>query len=191
MIPITFLSKERLVIEMTKRHVEALLFVSKTPLTLDDISSKIEKDEDVVLRWIRELIDDYKDRGVLIRQVAGGFEMVSAFDVADVVEKVIEKKYEKISRSTRETITIVALHQPVERAFIGKLREVKNPDGGIEKAIELNLIKQTSEGYITTDEFLRKNGVNDLEELKEKLKAIEAKHTPLVDTSDIEEKEEE
>jgi len=165
---------------MDKKHIEALLFVAKEPLKIDEITKLIsadeEMDETTVLRWIFELQNEYKDRGIRIRQVAGGFEMITADECYDVVEKLLPKQYEKLPRSAFETIAAVVVNQPATRATIAKFRLVKNPDDAIQKVLERKLIKETEEGYVTTDDFLKAFGINDLkqlEELKKQLKMLD------------------
>ncbi|NGY88432.1 hypothetical protein F6Y05_36165 [Bacillus megaterium] len=57
----------------------------------------------------------------------------------------------------------------LKKAKIGRYRNVKNPDSGIESALSMGLIKETEQGYLTTNEFLKFFGINDLKELEEKL----------------------
>lgn len=153
-----------------KKHIEALLFVTKEALTIDQMVHILHEqdktiDEKVIVRWIIELQSEYKDRGMTIRQVAGGFEMVTSPDCHEAVERILPKEYERLSRAQLETVTIVAYNQPVIRATIGKFRGVKNPDDAIQKVLERGLIEYTEDGYITTDEFLKFFGINDLKEL--------------------------
>lgn len=152
---------------MDKRHVEAALFVSKTPMTIGDIAKVMGEDEKVVMRWVLELKDEYKNRGMVIKQVAGGFEMVSSPDCIDVVQQIVPKEYENLPRSAEDTLAIVAYKQPVKRSAIAKLRGVLNPDHGLTGLIDRHLITETEDGFITTDEFLHFFAINDLRELPE------------------------
>lgn len=165
---------------MDKKFIEALLFVAKEPLKIEDITKLIsveeedEMDETTVLRWIFELQNEYKERGIRIRQVAGGFEMITADECYDVVEKLLPKQYERLPRSAFETIAAVVVNQPATRATIAKFRGVKNPDDAIQKVLERKLITETEVGYVTTDEFLKAFGINDLKQLKELKKQLKA-----------------
>lgn len=152
-----------------KEHIVSLLFVAKEPLPMETISKILEEEERVILRWLFELEHEYKERGIRIRRVAGGFEMVTSDESFQYVEKLVPKQYETLSRSARETVTIIALQQPVNKATIARFRGVKNPDSGIEALLDRKLIRETEEGFVTTDEFLKFYGVNDLKELHEKL----------------------
>lgn len=167
---------------MEKKHIEALFFVAKEPLTIDEIVKLLSKneeetiDEGTVLRWVFELQNEYKERGIRIRQVAGGFEMTTADESFYIVEKLLPKQYDRLPKSAFETIAAVLVNQPASRATIAKFRGVKNPDDAIEKVLTRKLIASTEEGYVTTDEFLKAFGINDLKQLKElknELKALD------------------
>lgn len=173
---------------MSKKHIEALLFVAKEPLKIEDIAKYLSSsqeesvEEDVILRWMFELINEYKERGINIRQVAGGFEMITSNDSFHIIEQLLPKQVEKLPRSAFETIAAVIVNQPhATRAKIASFRGVKNPDDAIEKVLARNLIMHTESGYVTTDEFLKSFGINDLKqlkELKEELRSLD-KHGPL------------
>lgn len=150
---------------MDKKHVEAALFVSKTPMTIEDIAKITGESESVVLRWILELKEEYSHRGMIIKQVAGGFEMVSNPECIEVVQQIVPKQYESLPRSAEETLAIIAYNQPVKRSYIAKLRGVLNPDHGLASLLDRHLIRETEEGFMTTDEFLHFFAINDLKEL--------------------------
>lgn len=158
---------------MDKYAVESILFVAKEPLSTEKISKVLSEDENTVNRWLSELERDYEKRGIRIRRVAGGFEMVTAEDYYKVVEPLVPKEYQFLSKPVLETVTIIATFQPVKKSRIAMYRNVKNPESGIESALSMKLIKETKDGYETTEEFLKFIGVNDLKELQEKLKNIE------------------
>lgn len=152
---------------MEKKHLGAILYVAKEPLSVTQISKLVDEEEKVILRWLFELQNDLKNLniGITIRQVAGGFEMVTSDDCFEAVEKIAPKEYEKVPRSVLETVTIVAYNQPATRSMIKKFRGVKDPEYGITSSLERKLIKETEEGYITTDQFLKYFGINDIKEL--------------------------
>lgn len=163
---------------MSKNSVEALLFASNEPLLPREIAKILAADEKAVLRWLIELQGDYKERGIVIRQVAGGFEMKTNEACFDDIEKIVPTKYERVlSRSGMETITVIAYNQPIKRHLIAKFRDVSNPDYGIQSAIEENLIKEVEDGFVTTDKFLKYFGINDLQELPKINQSEKTKHT--------------
>jgi segregation and condensation protein B len=150
---------------MDRKKVEAALFVAKKPMSLEEIAKIVNEDEKIVMRWLFELKDEYAERGMVIKQVAGGFEMVSSPLCAEVVQQIVPKEYESLSRSAKETLAIVAYKQPCKRSKIAKLRGVLNPDHGLLSLLDRNLIDETDDGFITTNEFLHYYGINDLKEL--------------------------
>jgi segregation and condensation protein B len=169
---------------MEKKHLGALLFVSKEPLTLDELANLLEVESTEVLKWVDEFQEQLQGTGISIRLVAGKYEMVSADECFEIVEKVVPKEYEKLSRSANETVTIIAYNQPIKRSMIGKIRGKQNPDYGITPLIEMGLIEDTPEGYITTKEFLRYFGINSLKDLP-RITLDDVK--PLIGSSDMEE----
>lgn len=161
---------EQLTQPIEKKHLEALLFVAKEPLSAQELQKRLSNDEevidlDIVLRWLIELKNEYETRGFRIRQVAGGFEMVSAPECHNVIEKIVPKEYESLSRAQLSTLTVIAYNQHATRAKIAEIRGVKNPDESIQRLLDRNLITQDEKGYITTEAFLKFFGINDLKEL--------------------------
>lgn len=151
---------------MSKKKVEALLFISKEVLKIQEICKILDESEPVILRYLFELQNDYKDRGIRIRQVAGGFEMATAEDCHDAIEKMVPIEYtDGLTPSVLETLAIIAFHQPMTRATVGKYRGKQNPDYAINQLIDRKLVKETEHGFATTDIFLKYYGLNDLKEL--------------------------
>lgn len=158
---------------MDKHAVESILFVAKEPYTPEKIAKILNESENTVNRWLSELERDYETRGIRIRRVAGGFEMVTSQQYHEVVEPIVHKEYQFLPKAVLDTVAVIATVQPVRKATIARYRGVKNPDSGIESALAMKLIKETENGFVTTDEFLKFFGINDLKELEEKLKEIE------------------
>lgn len=158
---------------MSKYKVEALLFVSKKPVTANKISEVIGCNVSTVERWLSELEREYSNRGINIRRVAGGYEMVTAAECVDAVQPFVRKDYQFLSKPALETVSIICVNQPVKRSKIARFRNVKNPDSGLDALLDLKLIKDTEDGYVTTDQFLTYFGINDLNELKEKLEQFD------------------
>lgn len=150
---------------MSKKDLEAALFVSKEATTIESFAEILKEDKRVIIRWMYELINEYSERGIIIKQVGGGFEMVSSPDCFDTVSQIVPKDMETLPPASLETVTIVAYKQPVKRAEIAKMRNIQNPDHGIALSLEKGLIREIEDGFITTDLFLEFFGINDLHEL--------------------------
>ena len=111
-----------------KNFVESLIFSADEPLSKNDINKILLQygsfDIDKVLN---ELIDDYKDRGVVLYSSDNKFYfktlMVSGFLTIQT------KKTKNLSNAAMETLAIISYHQPVTRAEIEKIRESQSLEG--------------------------------------------------------------
>jgi len=158
-----------------KSILEALLFLSGEPIMLTSLRNVTEFPEPEIKRLIEELIREYSDRnaGLLIAEVANGYQMVTNPNFSEWV-----KKYKSTQTSSRlsmpalETLAIIAYKQPIIRAEIEQIRGV-NSDSAIRTLYEKRLIKimgrKEAPGrpflYGTTREFLEYFGLKDLTEL--------------------------
>lgn len=158
-----------------KAVLEVLLFLSGEPIMLSSIKDVTELPESEIKRLMDELIAQYKERntGLLIVEIANGYQMVTNPEYAEWV-----RKFKNIHMSSRlslpalETLAIIAYKQPIIRAEIEQLRGV-NSDSAIRTLLEKRLIKvmgrKEAPGrpflYGTTKEFLHYFGLKDLTEL--------------------------
>jgi segregation and condensation protein B len=159
-----------------KAAIEALLFVSEKPLTIEQIKGALETIEPVKIReMLQELKSDYDNsaKGLRIEEIAGGFQIVSAQDVAEVLRRFYKQRDARaLSKPALETLAIIAYKQPVTRLDIESLRGV-NTDGVIKGLTEKNLIRITGRKdiigrpfvYGTTRQFLEYFGLNSLADL--------------------------
>ena len=158
-----------------KSIIEAILFISGQPLSLDALRKLIEVDKYNTERLVRELISDYSVRytGILIIEVAEGFQMVTNPACAPWVKKLLNTAVpKKLSQSSLETIAIIAYKQPIIKAEIEAIRGL-NSDGVVKTLLERHLIKMLGRKeapgrplmYGTTKEFLQYFGLKDLTEL--------------------------
>jgi len=110
--------------------------------------------------------------GLRIRQVSGGFQMVTDKELVHELEPYFGEKTEALSRASLETSAIVAYKQPITRIEIDEIRGV-NSSGTVRYLLEKNLIKVTGRKdvpgrpllYSTTRYFLEYMGINDISEL--------------------------
>ena len=166
-----------------KNIVEALLFASDTPITIQKIKEILEMDS---VKDIRKGIDDLKthyvktDSAMTILEVAGGFQIVSKDNYASYVQKLYKgRQASRLTQRGLETLAIVAYKQPITKHEIENIRGV-NVDGVVRTLLERNLVsiegRQKAPGnpllYGTTKYFLEYFGLNSLEALP-KLKEID------------------
>jgi len=158
-----------------KSILEALLFISGEPLTLDTLKDLLELNKKEVERLVKELINDYllRNSGFFVAEVAGGVQMVTNPGCAPWVKKLLATAFPtRLSHQSIETLAIVAYKQPIIKAEIEAIRGV-NCDGVLRTLLERRMIKilgrKEAPGrplmYGTTKEFLQYFGLKDLSEL--------------------------
>jgi segregation and condensation protein B len=159
-----------------KRAVlEVILFLSGEPITLSTIKDVIELPEPEIKSIMDELILKYREqnRGLLIVEIANGYQMVTNPEYSEWVRKFKGTQLStKLSMPALETLSIIAYKQPIIKAEIEQLRGV-NSDSAIKTLLEKRLIKvigrKDAPGrpflYGTTKEFLKYFGLKDLTEL--------------------------
>jgi len=158
-----------------KSVLEVLLFLSGEPITFSTIKNVVELSESEVKLLMAELITEYRDRngGLLIVEIANGYQMVTNPDYSDWVKKFKSTQLSsRLSMPALETLSIIAYKQPLIKAEIEQLRGV-NSDSAIRTLLEKRLIKvigrKEAPGrpflYGTTRDFLQYFGLKDLTEL--------------------------
>jgi segregation and condensation protein B len=143
----------------------------------------------VIQKLIDELIDDYvsDDRGIEIRQIAGGYRMATKPECHDAVRSFVKslKPPLKLSLPALETLAVVAYKQPVTAPEVNEIRGVDS-SGVFGSLLARKLITTAGRKqvigrpilYKTTREFLLRFGLKDVSELPsmeefEKMAAIE------------------
>ncbi len=125
---------------------------------------------------INELTADYasSDRGMEIRQIAGGYRMATKPEHHDVVVSFAKslKPPVRLSLQALETLSVIAYKQPVTVPEISEIRGVDSA-GVIATLLDRKLITTAGRKqvigrpilYKTTKEFLMRFGLNDVSEL--------------------------
>ena len=156
--------------------IEAMLFASAQPLTLEKIKEVLGNFQTPEIRkLLEELGQDYEksNRGIRIAEVAGGFQLITPPSLAVFLKKLYKgRRVERLSRPALETLSVIAYKQPVDKLEIGSIRNV-NIDGVIRSLIDKDLIRiagrKKSPGrpflFGTTRKFLEYFGLKSLEEL--------------------------
>jgi segregation and condensation protein B len=120
------------------RLIEALLFASAAPVTEMEIADRLPQGSDVT-DLLAELEDHYRNRGVTLAKIAGGWTFRTAPDLAQrlKLETTVQRR---LSRAAIETLAIVAYHQPVTRAEIEEIRGVQISKGTMDTLMEAGWI---------------------------------------------------
>jgi segregation and condensation protein B len=165
-------------LQQIKAAVEALLYVSDTPLSLRKIKEAFGEDSGVepeeIQNALTSLQEDFNTdgRGVRIAELAGGFQIITRPEFAAYIKRLQKIKPPRLSAPALETLAIIAYRQPLIRAEIEAIRGV-NADGVLKTLLERRLIRiagrQDVPGkpimYATTAEFLQYFGLKDLSSL--------------------------
>ncbi|MDZ7288516.1 MAG: SMC-Scp complex subunit ScpB [candidate division KSB1 bacterium] len=159
-----------------KRIVEALVFAADAPLSAERILETLGLQNGFDLNSvIDELNREYQESGrtFAIRQVAGGYQIVTKPDYASWIRRLyLGRQRTRLSQAALETLALIAFKQPISRVEIAQIRGV-NSDGVIGTLLERRLITISGRAetvgrpllYSTTPEFLKYFGLNDLADL--------------------------
>jgi segregation and condensation protein B len=143
----------------------------------------------ILRQLLDELIDEYAsdDRGVEIREIAGGYRMATKPECHDAVRAFVKalKPALKLSLPALETLAVVAYKQPVTAPEVNEIRGVDS-SGVFGSLLARKLIATAGRKpvigrpilYKTTKEFLLRFGLKDVTELPsmeefEKMAAME------------------
>jgi segregation and condensation protein B len=131
---------------------------------------------DELRRIVNDLIADYAedDRGMEIREIAGGYRVATKAEYHDAVRGFVKslKPPMKLSLQALETLAVIAYKQPVTAPEVSEIRGVDS-SGVLGSLISRKLITTAGRKqvigrpilYKTTKEFLLRFGLKDLNEL--------------------------
>lgn len=168
-----------------KSAVEALLFASERPLTLEEISSAFEGSVSAgdLREQLTVLKAEYENqgRGFRLTEIAGGFQISTDPRFSYVLKNFYQsREKKKLSQASLETLSVIAYRQPVTKADIEFIRGV-NVDGPLKTVCEKGLVRIVGRKdvpgrpilYGTTKLFLEHFNLNSLKELSELSKFTE------------------
>jgi segregation and condensation protein B len=146
-----------------------------------DAAKRAARNEERAIReYLRKELDalmaelDTSDRGVEIREIAGGYRMATKPEYHDAIRSFVKslKPPMKLSLQALETLAVVAYKQPVTGPEISEIRGVESA-GVLGSLLSRKLITTAGRKqvigrpilYKTTKEFLLRFGLKDLNEL--------------------------
>lgn len=155
--------------------VEALLFVTDEPVGTIALADMLEVEPASVERALVDLRARFEaeERGVQLREVAGGWRLYTHPVYHELVEKyVLSWDTRKLSQAAMETLAIVAYSQPVTRGGVASIRGV-NSDSSLNSLVEKGLVREAGTAdapgnptlYATTRAFLEKFGLRSVADL--------------------------
>ena len=156
-----------------KSLIESLLFVADEPVAVERLASAIGVDHKAVEDALRELSEEYEQRGLRLQRKKGRVQMITAPEASPHIERFLGLELtSRLSAPALETLAIVAYQQPITRAGIEAVRGV-NCDSVLRNLVSKGLIEALGRlpqagrpiVYGTTFEFLQYFGLQDLAEL--------------------------
>lgn len=170
-----------------KHFIEAALLAAGHPLSVEQLQGLFDGESIPEKTQIREAIgklaEEYEGRGITISEVASGFRIQVAADMADRLHKLWEQRAPRYSRALFETLALIAYRQPVTRGEIEEVRGVSVSTNIIRSLLEREWIRIVGHRDVpgrpalfgTTKTFLDYFGLKKLDDLP-----------PLADVSDWE-----
>ena len=159
-----------------KAVLEAIIYVTDEPLSLDQICIATEQPRERVMDLLEQLANDYErpERGLTIREVAGGFKMSTKPEHHEEVRRFVKNLNPplKLSLPALETLAVIAYKQPITAPEIMEIRGVQGA-GVLKTLLDRKLIGTAGRKqvvgkpilYKTTREFLVQFGLKDIHEL--------------------------
>jgi len=159
-----------------KAVLEAVVYVLNEPMPASQIAQALGRPLEEVEPLLRELAEDTArpDRGIFIREVAGGYQMATKPEHHEVIRNFVRnlKQPLKLSQAALETLAVIAYKQPITMPEILEIRGVQGA-GVIKTLIDRKLVTTAGRKnvvgrpilYKTTREFLTQFGLKDLSEL--------------------------
>lgn len=163
-------------LEESYRIIEGLIFAAPYPLTSKEIGEITGLESEMVERLIHRIRDKFSDGGIILRKVAGGYQLVTAPDLAPWIDKIGRPVVNTpLSVASLETLAIIAYRQPITRSEIEQIRGVR-ADSAINTLLERELIVEVGRKdgpgrpiiYGTSEQFLIQFGLETIEELPKK-----------------------
>ncbi len=155
-----------------QRELEALLFVASEALSIKQLAKLTGAEESEVTVALQKIDEEFAHRGVVLREIAGGYRFASAPAAREAVEAYLMPPKTNLSPAALETLAIVAYMQPVTKGEVEGIRGV-SADSVIATLVDRRFLteagKRDTPGrptlYKTTPEFLEVFGLRSLDEL--------------------------
>lgn len=181
-------------IRLRMHRVEAVLFISREPLSSRKISELADLEDGTEARTLVRRLNrlyDGSGKAFRIESVANGFQMLTRPTFANWLRKLEHIPSElRLSPPAFETLAVVAYRQPVIRADIEAIRGV-NCGEILKQLMERDLVRISGRSddlgrpflYSTTKHFLKSFGLNNLDALP---RAERIRRSPVGDDDDSE-----
>ena len=161
--------------QQTISAIEAVLFASGDPISIERLSQTFELKSEEVEKYIKELESKFEanKNGFKVVRLENTYQLVTLEEYAPYIKKAFDiKRRTPLSPAALEVLAVIAYNQPVTRAFIEQVRGV-DCSGVVSTLVEKGLIEERGRLelpgrpllYGTTKTFLRSFSLNDLSDL--------------------------
>jgi segregation and condensation protein B len=156
--------------------LEAIVYIADEPLSLQQIATGLAQSVERIRPILDKLVEEYDrpERGLTIREVAGGYKMATKPEHHEAVRNFVKSLTPalKLSLAALETLAVIAYKQPVTAPEIMEIRGVQGA-GVLKTLLDRRLIAAAGRKnvigrpilYKTTKDFLVQFGLKDLTEL--------------------------
>ena len=163
--------------EQLKQLIEATIFVSDQPVSVDKLKNTVLADFTVSDKAIQSALNalqlDYRPRGIQLVEVASGYRFQSLDSLSPWLSRLWQETSPKYSRAMLETLALIAYRQPITRGEIEQVRGVAVSSNIIKTLTEREWIKVIGHKevpgrpalYATTKQFLDYFSLKSLSDL--------------------------
>lgn len=153
--------------------VEAVLFSSGEPVSIDRFTEIFEITFDEVVEIMNELEKRLENSGIELVKLENTYQLCSKSEYAEYIRKMADmRRKTPLSNAAMEVLAVVAYNQPVTKAFVEQVRGV-DCSSTVTTLIEKGLLEEKGRLelpgrpllYGTTKNFLRCFGISDISEL--------------------------
>jgi len=151
------------------RLIEALLFLAPEPVPADELADALQASEEDVVEALGELRHTLGGRGVVLREVGGGWALASHPDAEEAARRLLARpRTPALTPAQAETLSIVAYLQPVSRPEVARIRGVAS-ESATSALTDRGLIEESGRSqfgavlYRTTPLFLKLFGLDSIE----------------------------
>lgn len=158
-----------------KEIIKATLFISGEGVATEDIMSKLEIDKKTFNKALDELKQELSGNcGIHLIEYKDKIQLCSNPNYAEQISVVLNPIREKaLTKAALETVAIIAYKQPITKLEIEEIRKINSADYAIQVLLDNKMIQivgrkdAVGKPYMfgTTDEFLKRFNLKDLNEL--------------------------
>lgn len=152
--------------------IESILFVHGEPIGLKKLAAAAGASEDEARAALKELAAGYEDRGLTLVHKDDTYQLGTQPENTKYIENLVKEEFSKdLSRSSLETIAVIAYKGPVSRAEIEHIRGV-NCSFVLRSLLMRGLIEREERAgdirtylYCVSTDFLKYLGLVKMEDL--------------------------